>query len=219
MAKSVSPVQNRFNTAVDAALSLVASTEGLWLTAPPASLVRRQLTVRQLEALYESVFLRIFGLWEGFLQDLTLHWMARYRSPGYAPVAPGGGRLFPSIQVASLTLHFEDGRARDYLLWHHPPTVKRRVRRVLVDCPVETLCDTELDTLTRYAAVRHHIAHGSADSRRKFILAATALTGSDYGGRAGRLLRAADIADPLNQPKWIRVFSEQLKAFAATVVA
>jgi hypothetical protein len=217
MPRSVVGQEARFAEAVDDALGLVAATEGLWLTAPPTSAVRQQLHVEQLEALYEAIFLRIFGHWEGYLEELTIRWMARYRSASYVPAAAAGASLHPSLGQALAALYIEDGRQRDYLLWHSGPTVKRRVARVLDQCPIETLCDTEPDALEQIAAIRHHIAHGSRDSMAKFRKAAIELTGSDHNGRPGRLLRAADLADPLNQPKWIRNICERLKDFAYTL--
>ena len=50
-----------FTKYVDESLKIIASTEVLWLTAPPASVVRKQLKVPQLEALYEAVYLRVFS--------------------------------------------------------------------------------------------------------------------------------------------------------------
>jgi hypothetical protein len=218
MPRSVVGLENRFMGSLDDALQLVASTEGLWLTAPPASAVRRQLHVEQLEALYEAVFLRMFGAWEAYLEALTVRWMTRYQCPSYSPRAAVGSSLYATLQTASAALYFEDGRQRDYLLWHNPDTVKRRVARVLVGSPIEILCDTQSVMLERVASVRHHIAHGTRDTLARFKQTAIALSGSDHRGRPGRFLRAADMADPLNQPKWIRNIGDQMKDFASGLI-
>ncbi len=210
-------VDAQFARLVDDALSIVAATEALWLTAPPTSEIRQRLRVPQLEAVYEAIFLRVFGHWEKFLEDVTVRWMARHTTPSYTPVAAPGHSLYPSISTATTALFFEHGHQRDFLLWHKPSRVRSRVSARLVNCPVEVLCNAHGDDLGRMADIRHHIAHGSADTKTKFCAAAIHLTGADHGGRPGRMLRSASLADPLNQPKWIRCLTDSLKSYASDV--
>jgi hypothetical protein len=75
-----------FARRVNESLQIISSTETLWLTAPPASVVRRQLKVPQLEALYESVYLRIFSAWESFIEGVLVRFMSGYETPNYQPV-------------------------------------------------------------------------------------------------------------------------------------
>ena len=210
-------LRSSFEKSVDSALSLVGATEALWLTSPPGSQVRRQLSVRQLEAIYEAVFLRIFGYWEVLLQESVIRWMAGYQSLSYTPTPAASEILYGTVSQARTVLFTERGRLRDYLLWHNPSQVTARVSARLVMCPVEFLCSTESTSLEQFAAIRHHIAHGSSDSRTKFMTSAIALTGSDHGGSPGQLLRAPNIADPLNQPKWIRSIVDELVRFSTHV--
>lgn len=217
MAHTWPQLRARFDGNVEAALHLVGDTEALWLTSHPTSHVRQQLKVGQLEALYEAMFLRIFGYWESLLEEVTLHWMARYSSSTYTPVAAAGTSLFLTLTDARPHLYFEHNQQRDYLLWHHPATVEMRLKRHLLSSPIEALCNQHSVVLGNYAAIRHHIAHGSADTRARFMASSVALTGSHFNGRPGKLLRSANFADPLNQPKWIRCITDSLKTFALTV--
>lgn len=217
MAKTWPDLSGRFIKSIDASLSLVGNTEALWLTSPPTSEVRKKLKVPQLEALYEAVYLQMFGTWEAFLESVTLRWMAKYSSPGYSPTPASGTVLYKSVQDAVPALYLEHGNLKNFLLWHNPSHVRARVARHLTACPIEQLMIAESVSLDQFSAVRHHIAHGSNDTRAKFKAASLALTGSDHGGRPGRMLRNADISDPLNTPKWIRSIAEALKQFAVSV--
>ncbi|MBG6098327.1 hypothetical protein [Nocardioides luteus] len=181
-------------------LSIAAATETLWLTAPPTSEVRKHLKVPQLEALYEAAFLRIFSAYENFLEDSLSHFMAKYETATYTPVAATGKTLHSSLKAALIELY--DGRP--YILWHGVSSVIKRSRKHLDSSPIETALIANQAMLEDYARIRHRIAHGSPDAATEFLNAATRLTGNTHGGKPGRLLRAADITDPLNQPKWIR---------------
>jgi len=187
-------------------LSIVSATETLWLTAPPASEIRKQLKVPQLEALYEAAFLRVFSAYENFLEDSLSHFMAKYETPGYTPVPAAGASLHGTIKRALVALY----GTRPYLLWHGVPTVIRRAQNQLDACPIETVLISNQLLLEDYARIRHRIAHDSQDSANQFATAATRITGNTHGGKPGRLLRANDISDPLNQQKWIRRIVDDL---------
>lgn len=181
-------------------LKIAATTEGLWLAAPPASEIKRQLKVGQLEALYEATFLRIFASFESFLEDSLAHFMAGYGTPSHSPAPAVGKSLFPTLTAALAELY----GTRQYLLWHDMARDITRSQTHLVNCPSETVLAANKARLDDYAAIRHHIAHNSKDSRQKFEAAALRITGSAHGGKPGRMLRSEDISDPLNTPKWIR---------------
>lgn len=216
----VGPLASGLGRRFAATRELIASTEALWLTSPPASEVRRKLKVDRLEALYEAAYLRIFSDWEAFLEDGTTRFMAGYESASYQPVPVMGRSLLPTISGALAELLCENrSTPRDYLLWHNPVEVANRTSRWLVGSPVEAVCRTNADEIARYVAIRHHIAHGSVDTREKFKVAARYIAASDCGGRPGRLLRADDIADPLNRPRWIVSISNRLLDLASKIVA
>ena len=191
---------------VNEILSIAATTEGLWLAAPPASEVKKNLKVAQLEALYEATYLRIFATFESFVEDALSHYMAGYATPHYSPhPAPNKG-LHATIASARAELY----HGKRYLLWHDMSRDVKRAQDHLSGCPVETAITANLTRLESYAAVRHHIAHNSADSRRQFESAALSLTGSAHDGKPGKMLRSEDISDPLNTPKRIRLVVDDL---------
>lgn len=181
-------------------LKIAATTEGLWLAAPPASEIKKQLKVGQLEALYEATFLRVFASFESFIEDSLAHFMAGYATPAYSPSPVPGTAIYGTLTEALSTLYGN----RAYLLWHDMGRDIRRSQSHLTACPVETALQGNQSRLEDYAAIRHHIAHNSKDSKQKFEAAALRITGSAHNGKPGRMLRSEDISDPLNTPKWIR---------------
>lgn len=181
-------------------LKIAATTEGLWLGAPPASEIKKQLKVGQLEALYEATFLRVFASFESFLEDSLAHFMAGYATPNHSPSPAAGTALHATVTAALGALYGN----RSYLLWHDVGRDIGRAKTHLLNCPLETILAANKVQLDDYASIRHHIAHNSKDSRQKFEAAARRITGSTHGGKPGRMLRSEDISDPLNTPKWIR---------------
>jgi hypothetical protein len=194
----------------------LGATEVLWLTASTSSSIRSQLGPPQLEALHESAFLRIFGAWEAFQEEATARFMAGHSTTAYTTRLPGPQYQHHS-SVSSARTQLLSGRP--FLLWHNPDAVIKRVARYLDSCPVETVIDANKIDLEHYGSIRHRIAHSSDDAKVQFKQAARFLTGVDYGGVAGRMLRAHNIADGLNQRLWIVDLSEALRGIAADIVA
>lgn len=215
MPQNMPDLATRYRVFVNESLVIVSSTEALWITAPPASAVRQQLKVGQLEALYESVFLRIFSAWEGFLEEALTRFVAGYRTPSHSPVVAAGAVRHRTVSSARAALY----GGRTFLLWHDPKQVVRRSQGLLVQCPVETVLQGAQAQLERYAAIRHRIAHSTDDASQKFRQAAQSIAGVDHRGKPGRLLRSADISDPLNPTKWIRRISDDLIALSQAVTA
>jgi len=204
--KEIAALDSDFVRYVDGTLTIIASTEVLWLTAPPASVIRKQLKVPQLEALYEAVYLRIFSAWESFLEDVLVRFMSGYKTSAYQPVLVPGCPRSSSIKGARAYLY----GAKSYMLWHDPVRSANRIAKYITGSPLEATIRSQQVRLETFAAIRHRIAHDSDDAKNKFNAAATTLASSHYGGRPGRLLRAPDMSDPLNQPKWIRKISTEL---------
>lgn len=204
---------DKFVNECDFTLSWLGATEALWQSAPPATQVRKQLKSQQLEALYESAYLRLFASWENFLEDCCARMMARAATPGYMPVAAHGATLYSSLEQARAGLL----NGRRFLLWHNPVTVADRVAGYLDGSPIESEIRANRPRLEHLAAVRHGIAHSSEDAKASFELAATAITGSVHRGRPGKLLRAADPSDPLNPRRWVVVFREDLVGLARNI--
>lgn len=215
MPPSIQVAVDRFQNECQSTLDWLGATEALWITAPPTTEVRKRLKTPQMEALYEAAYLRIFTAWEVVLEDLTIRMMARAKTGSWVPRAPAGGQLYSTILSARQALY----SGRDYLLWHNPTTVTRRVSGVLDTSPLETEILNAATWLEHLGSVRHRIAHSSDDATRKFEVAALALTGTTYRGSPGRLLRAQDISDPLNSVRWIARFDSKLRSVVSTIVA
>ncbi len=213
MAKSLPRIEDAFRRETERSLQVAAATETLWLTAPPASEIRKQLKVPQLEALYESVYLRMFAAWENALEDLVVHFLAGYRSPSYIPhrVSSSQGR---TLKACRQQLYGGKG----YLLWHNPAKVTQRVQGVLVNCPVELVVDNARVEIERYAALRHRVAHDSEDTKIQFQEAVEELSGAKHKS-VGRFLRAEDATDPLNPMKWLLVIRNRLVQFVNEMAA
>ena len=202
-----------FADQVALSLQITASTEALWLTAPPASEVRKRLKVPQLEALYESTFLRLFTSWESYLEATVVRFMAGFEAPTYRPNAPTDSAIERTVTAAQARLY----GGRDYLLWHHPTRSADRCARFLIASPVEAVLRANQIQLINYAAIRHYIAHSSSDAKRSFEIAAAAISGASATATPGRFLRAADISDPLNQAKWIRRIADDFLSFSTQI--
>jgi hypothetical protein len=211
--KPLPDIGSRYVIHVNETLKIVSSTEALWLTAKPTSVIRQQLKVDRLEALYEAAFLRVFSAWEDFVEESLTYLLAGYRTPTYTPLPAPGTKLAGTLKAARSALY----GSRSYLLWHDPDRVINRAKRHVVSCPVENVFLAERLTLGHYAAVRHRIAHSSVDAAHKFRNAAVYIAGSEYKGLPGRFLRSPDLSDPLNQPKWIRVICDELSELAIQI--
>lgn len=185
------------------------------MTAPPTTAVRMNLRTPQMEALYEAAFLRIFTAWEVALADVTARMMARAGTPTWAAQAPSGKHLYSTLRESNIALF----AGRDYLLWHNPATVVKRVGNVLLASPLEACISGEKTWLENIGNVRHRIAHSSTDAAQKFESAALALTGTTYRGSPGRLLRGQDISDPLNPTRWISRFDSKLRDLMGIIVS
>jgi hypothetical protein len=212
--KSIAALDAGFERNVNDALTIIASTEVLWLTAPPASDIRKQLKVPQLEALYEAVYLRIFCAWESFIEDVLVRFMSGYATKTYKPTLAVNCPQHKRISSARSHLY----GSKDYLLWYNPGRSADRVSKYVAASPLESVLRSQQSRLEIFAAIRHRIAHDSDDAKVKFDTAAMTLAGSRYEGRPGKLLRAPDMSDPLNQPKWIRKISTELIQTARQVL-
>jgi hypothetical protein len=204
--KPIAALDAAFSQSVDESLKIIASTEVLWLTAPPASEIRKQLKVPQLEALYEAVYLRVWTAWEAFVEDVLVRFMSGYETVTYRPTLTPACPRSVTIKGARVVLY----GTRRYILWHDPVRSADRISTYVTGSPLEAIIRAQQARLEIFAAIRHRIAHGSDDARANFNAAALKLASSQYGGRPGRLLRAADLSDPLNQPKWILRISTEL---------
>lgn len=214
MASRLPNVAKRFADETQRSLDVVSATEALWLTAPPTSLVRQQLKVPQLEALYEAGYLRVFTSWENALEDLTLYYLAGYTTPNYTPTFVQGKARSRTLGDARTVLF---GNKR-YLLWHNPQRVIERVSQHLANSPIETTLTANRNEIDDFADVRHGIAHASADAKANVRAASVRLCGSEHA-TPGRFLRSARLDDPLNQTKWLLIARDRLVAMINAMTA
>ena len=163
---------------------------------------------------YEAAYLLGFSAWEVFLERTTLSYLCGYAYCGVRisriPAAP----YFPSASAALAYLLVK--KNKDYFLWHGSTEVKKRVREFLVNCPVADVISSAEVTLKDYSAVRHHVAHRSADTKVKFEAAANRLAVlPNCGGRAGRFLRISHV-DPHSgaQTRWLHIILDDLERLA-----
>ncbi len=140
--------------------------------------------------------------------------MDGYKTLAYQPIRAPACPSLSSIRAARLHLY----GSRDYLLWHNPVVSADRAARYVSGSPVESVLRSQQVRLQAFADIRHRIAHDSDDSKIKFLNAALMISGGEFGGKPGKLLRATDISDPLNQPKWIRVISYELVGIAQLIL-
>lgn len=210
MAIRVETALSRFTTDCQMTLDWLGATEALWMSAPPTTDIRRNLKSPQMEALYESAYLRIFVSWEVFQEEITVRMMAGARTPSYTPQPAVNATLHPSLTAARTALY----GSRDYLLWHNPDAVIKRVSKVLDSSPLENVLTQNKLTLDDFAQIRHKVAHGSEDAITKFKVAAQRMTGVAHNGSPGKLLRAQNMSDPLNLRRWVSVISTSLLGFA-----
>lgn len=215
MAASLNPAYDAFTRELHITLDWLGATEALWLAAPPATDVRKRLKVKQLQALYESAFLRIFTAWEVFVEEVVIRHMAGAESSSYVPTFAPGKSKSSSLKAARQELYGN----KTYLLWHHPDGVIHKTQSCVLGSPVEICFSTNRSWFLAFAAIRHRIAHASSDARIQFEAAAIQLSGNNHRGSPGRFLRAHQSQDSLNQKRWILALSQQLELHAQQIVS
>lgn len=206
--------EERFSNAVRKAELIVSNVETLWITAPNRSDVRRQIGRKELNALYGMAFLSIFGSWEGLVEEVLVRMVAGKSTSTYTPTSQGARLTKKTLTNARLQVL----NGRRYLLWHDATRSADRVARHVDGSPLEQVLRANIPELDRFAAIRHAIAHNSADARTSFDVAAIALVGTNMQS-PGELLRTQDFSDPLNPVRWIRKISGSLRAMAQQATA
>lgn len=213
MPRQMPPLAVAFAAAVGQAVDLAEAGELIRNAAKKDAVAYRELRPSRLEALHELAYLRVFVQWENFLEAAFLRMQCGYISPIYVPVLHAGKTRPHTLDDAFQAL----GRGRDYLLWHHPPAIVNRAVEWLVHGPHELVISSNQTRLEWFAAIRHGIAHRSADARAKVNNATLGLAGRRYrGASAGRFLR--DWAPGTTQPqRWLNVIADELVALARQI--
>lgn len=218
MARDLRPLVRALEAQIDEAAKLVHAAETIRNAVPVASRARRGFSFRQIEAMYELAYLRIFAAWEVFLEESFLRLMCGF---------VGGGHIHPTIAPAPKTIQ----HARIALLggrrfkpWHDPMVVVNRTQAFFspvpgVDVPHDSVVSSALVLLKDYSDVRHHIAHLTDDTCTKYHAATMRLCGARFGRRAGRFLRSEHIdAATAIRSRWLDRISIDLKALASQFV-
>jgi hypothetical protein len=176
-------------------------------------LIRHQLYPARLETLYEIALLRIFVEWEVMLENTFIRYLCGYRSR-FGQFAPVNGPYQPTVASAERVVYGTNA----YLLWHNPVKIVARSKRFLVTAPHEMVIASNSARLAYVAAIRHRVAHGSADAKRQFDFATTQLAGRRYrGSRPGRFLRDWDSsAAPVK--RWLDSIGDEICNLAAQIV-
>lgn len=190
---------------MDSALGLCTAVELARELSPIGSVQRVELTEQRLALVYESAYLRMFAGWEVFLEEVCIRYMCGYEAPMYTPTV-----LVQNVKTLDDARKHLYGQ-NQYLLWHDPTRVVNRVKARLHECPIEGSILASTQTLQWLGAVRHRVAHDSADARQKFDAATMGLGGFRVrGGRVGRFLRK-------NHPhgqRWIHQLAIALRGLA-----
>jgi len=171
---------------------------------------KRDLSNVRLEYIYELSYLKMFYLWEDFLEQVFVRYACGYQSSVGTPTVKPGITLPASIAAAQVAVQ----NGRRYVLWHNPAQVVCRSQRFFTTCPLEAVIQSNLTRLEQLAAVRHRIVHAQADARTNFDSASMAIAGKRYpGGRVGAFLRdEIPIGNP--GPPRISVLALELQGMA-----
>lgn len=162
---------------------------------------------------YEASYLLIFSAWEGFLEEVMIRFIAGYEnSSGLIPLQIGKSRS-PDLSSAKIALF----NGKSYLLWHSPDKPIKRSQQWFIAGPHETVISSAQTDIDHFAAIRHYVAHRSADCATKFDAAAMALSGSIVvGRRAGRFLRRTTVSGGATV-RWIDRISNELLGYAKQI--
>jgi hypothetical protein len=206
------PLSASLQAGVSEALKLAEVGEVARFEAATGTDTRRDFTVARLEYVYELSFLRMFYLWEDFLEQAFLRYACGYQSTiGVATLAAGRSPE-PTLAAAQ----FAAAAGRRYALWHSPSGVIRRSQKFFSSCPIESVVQSNLAQLERLAAVRHRIVHAQADARVNFDAAAMAIAGRRYpAGKPGALLRDSLAGSPGS--RYIESFAREFQGMAAQI--
>jgi hypothetical protein len=213
MPRQMPPLASKFADRAKAASGIAEAGEVIRSGARRGSTIYRELRLSRLEALHEMAYLRIFVAWEVFLEATFLRTQCGYESPLYSPVFVVGRSREPTLSAAQIALY----GSQQYLLWHNPNSTVARARLWFDRCPLEHVILSNLSRLEGFAAVRHVIAHGSADARQKFDAAAIGLAGRRYpGSSAGRFLRDWDHT-AVPRRRWLNSIADELSGLAGQI--
>jgi hypothetical protein len=198
---------------VNRAVGLAEAGVHIRAASPTRSIARRELTITRLEALYEVAFLRVFLVWETFLEQSFYRYLC-----GHVSALGACTLIYPAHATIAAAEAAVLG-TNDYVSWANATKVVRRAQRHMTGSFHEIVLLSDLARMGHFTAVRNRIAHTSQFARNEFDVATRALALHRYpGSSAGRFLRDRAVAGPI--PKtWIEVIADELKALAHQICA
>jgi hypothetical protein len=211
MPRRMPPLAAKLGVAIDNSLELAEMGERIRALSPLGSVARRELRSSRIEAFYETAYLRVFLLWEDFLEQSFLRYVCGHSAT--SGVANLRQSIFPSLLAAATAVL----GTRDYVSWANPSAVIGRSQRFIASGNHELVLNSNLARLEAFHDVRNRIAHRSEYARKQFDLATVFLTGRRFpGSSAGRFLRQVVAAVPAPE-SWLRQISTELKLLALQV--
>jgi hypothetical protein len=194
---------------MDEALGVAQAGEIIRAASGRGSVAYRELTNTRLEALYEMAYLRVFVLWEVFLEESFIRVMS-----GYATTRRGFQLVNPPY------LRLEDARqtlfgGQKYLSWSNAGAVCKILAKHVTSGLHESVLRSNQSRLDWYTAVRNRIAHRSRWSAQRFDAATLALAGRTYpGAQPGKFLRSWHVQ---TGQRWLHPVALELKGLASQI--
>jgi hypothetical protein len=212
MPRAMPPLAAQFAQQVDKALLIAEIGERIRISSPRDSIAWRELHPVRLEVLYEMAYLRIFILWESFLEESFLRYVCGYSTTiGLASLINPPEKTLAAARATMLG-------GRPYVSWSQPTSIEGLCRRFINNGIHELVIKSNRARLDWFTSIRNRVAHGSAHSKSQFDIATMSLVGRRYpGASAGRLLRDWVLAiSPLE--RWLQSIATELKNLASQIV-
>lgn len=211
MPRRMPPLEKSFISAVDEAIQLAQAGERIRALSPSNSVARQELPIRRLEALYETAYLRIFLLWESFLEQSFLRYICGYESSFGPPIL-----LKPKFAKLADAHGAVLGKS-DYVSWANHYRVVGRSRNFISAGFHETVLNSNISRLEAFKAVRHRIAHQSGFAIREFDNATVMLVGRRFPASSpGKFLRHVEKPQPVPET-WLQRIAVELKSLAPQI--
>ncbi|MSR58284.1 MAG: hypothetical protein EXS05_11510 [Planctomycetaceae bacterium] len=212
MAKSMRSFDGDLVKEGKALIGLAKAGEMVRAIAGPGTPAFNQWPVHRLEALYELAYLRMFVAWETFLEETFYRYMCGQVSRfGQAVPVAQHYRSVAAAEAAFLGNRY-------YRAWYDVTTVITVCQKHIVNGTHEIAFRTNSTWLDPLSRIRHRIAHGQKDAKRKFDSATLALSGRVYlASRPGRFLRDWDTTT-VPQVRWLEKLIGQIGTLAGQII-
>lgn len=166
-----------------------------------------------IDDIYELAFLRIFGFWESFLEEVFKRLLCGYEVRGSQEQLVAG-------QAYSSTVFDAEARilnGRRYVSWYVPSDVVGRCRRFFSASDFEHVIASANLLLNDQGITRHQIAHVQTHATAQFDTMTMRLVGRRFrGSRPGKFLRSLE---PPSTQFWLDRFAGQLMGLAGQIAA